>query len=181
MKTKILAIIILLILAVCGLTACDKGKNPPDKPPEAGKVEKELIIYRTPVDSGPRLVAEKRIIALSKGEELEVAAKLIVEKPSVDTKKARNSFPKGTRVLTFKLREGIAEINLSKEFAARKASDYTNLMMVYGAVNTMTEFPEVKKVRFLVEGKPLEVLGPLDMEEPIGRNKDFLPQEKGEK
>ncbi len=47
-------------------------------------------------------------------------------------------------------------------------------MMVYAVVNTLTEFKDVKKVEFLVDGKPVEVLGQMDLSDPLSREESFL-------
>ena len=48
-------------------------------------------------------------------------------------------------------------------------------MLVGSIVNTLTEFPEVKKVRILIDGKSVESLsGHMDLTEPLTRMKDLL-------
>jgi spore germination protein GerM len=44
-------------------------------------------------------------------------------------------------------------------------------MTVYSIVNTLTEFACVKRVRLLVEGKPIQsIAGHIDIDEPLVRN-----------
>ena len=47
--------------------------------------------------------------------------------------------------------------------------------MVGAIVNTLTEFSEIKKVRFKVEGENIETIsGHMDLSEPVTRMKELL-------
>lgn len=49
------------------------------------------------------------------------------------------------------------------------------MMLCYAITNTLTEFPEIKKVQILVEGKKVITLsGHMDLEDPLTRNKSLL-------
>jgi spore germination protein GerM len=68
--------------------------------------------------------------------------------------------PEGTKVLSISIQNGVAEVNLSKEFKEKyPLGSASENILIYSIVNTLTEFPSIKKVHFLVEGKPLEVTG----------------------
>lgn len=48
-------------------------------------------------------------------------------------------------------------------------------MMVNAVVCTLTEIPEIKKVKFLVDGKDIDTIsGHMDLTEPLTRNPDVL-------
>ena len=48
-------------------------------------------------------------------------------------------------------------------------------MLVGSIVNTLTEFPEVQKVRILIDGAPVETLsGHMDLSEPLARMTELL-------
>ena len=48
-------------------------------------------------------------------------------------------------------------------------------MLVGSVVDTLTEFPEVKKVQILIDGKKVESLsGHMDLSQPMGRMADLL-------
>jgi hypothetical protein len=89
-------------------------------------------------------------------------------------KKAPENFPTGTKLLTPpKLEDNVVRLNLSKEFQQPdfwQGSTQT-LMTVYSIVNTVAavEAGDTKpiKVQLLVEGKPIDVLGELDVSEPL--------------
>ena len=49
------------------------------------------------------------------------------------------------------------------------------MMLTYAIVNTLTEFPEIKRVQILVEGKPVtSISGHMDLTEPLTRNETLL-------
>ena len=72
--------------------------------------------------------------------------------------------------------KGLAKVNLSREILSLKGNSSLFEMLVIGSiVNTLTEFPEVKEVQILVEGKIIETLtGHLDLSEPVKRNDTLL-------
>jgi len=80
-----------------------------------------------------------------------------------------NPFPEGIKVLGVNLRNGTLEINFDKnlEELYPRGSSSEN-MFIYSIVNTVTNFPQVKKVRFLIDGKAREI---------IGSNYDFSTQD----
>ena len=47
--------------------------------------------------------------------------------------------------------------------------------MVAAVVNTLTEFPEITQVQFMVEGKKVDTLtGHMDVGEPLGRSEQII-------
>lgn len=68
--------------------------------------------------------------------------------------------PEGTKLLDISIENGVAQLNLSKEFKEKyPLGSASENILIYSIVNTLTEFPSIKKVHFLVEGRPLEVIG----------------------
>lgn len=94
-----------------------------------------------------------------------VVLKRLVEKAP----KEETTFPKGLSVKDVTVKDGIASVDFNDVFLSRRHNDYDNTMMVYAVVNTLTEFKDVKKVKFLVDGKPVEVLGQMDLSDPLSR------------
>jgi hypothetical protein len=60
------------------------------------------------------------------------------------------------------IKDGVATVDLSKEFA-EPFGKVSQELAVYGLVNTLTQFPTVHEVKIRVEGKPLTKLGNLDL------------------
>ena len=90
--------------------------------------------------------------------------------------KFEDIIPHGTRVLSFSITpEGTALANFRKEIVKNGQGSYNEVMMTGAIVNTLTEFPEVKQVQILVEGKKVITLGGhLDVEDPLKRNESLL-------
>jgi germination protein M len=181
MKIKAIGLTFILCLS-CLLAAGCSDKNGQAAKPAAEKpaakqetqvnvpvVEKN--IYVLPSDGSQNLAAKKMKIKAAKGQEALAALQAVVENNV-------KSFPKGTKVLGLVVKDGLATINMSKEFLAKGQGEYERTMSLYAIVNTLTEFPDIKKVLFQAEGKKIDVLGQMDMSEPLTRNKTYLPKAK---
>ena len=80
-------------------------------------------------------------------------------------------FPKGTKVRSVKVKDGIATADFSRELKDAAVGGSTGeRMLVSALVNTLTEFPDVKRVLITVEGKRIRTIsGHLELDEPIAR------------
>ena len=68
-------------------------------------------------------------------------------------------------------------MDFNQNFASRGQGSFNERMMVNAVVCTLTEFPEIKKVKFLVEGKEIDTIsGHMDLLDPLTRNPDVLPK-----
>ena len=87
------------------------------------------------------------------------------------------TIPEGTRLLNVELKEAILNVNFSQEFSKNyPQGSASETMTVYSIVNTLTELPNIKKVKFLVDGKKVDVEvvgGQMDLAHPISRNKSI--------
>lgn len=150
-----------------GSTVTDKDKN------IHKMVDKKVVLYRVPTDGSPYLLAESKTIKVANNDVALATVKALVETLPAD-KKMQNVFPKGTKVLGVSVQDGIATVNFSKEFTKKPEGEYASLMMVNAVVNTLTQYPEIKKVRILSAGQKIVVLGQMDLEEPLARNESFI-------
>lgn len=77
--------------------------------------------------------------------------------------------PPGARPLLVRVDNGLAVADFSREIVERHwGGSSGELMTVYGIVNTLADFPGVRQVRILVEGKPVETLaGHVDLSQPL--------------
>lgn len=126
-----------------------------------GKKDKSTLVKVVPItvyyvqmssrDEG-ELVAEEHIVPETSNMPKRALQELIRGEP-----KNRNAFlvfPKKTRVLTVKIEDGVATVNFSKEVLDTKSiSKKAETVGIASIVATLTEFKEIDKVRFLVEGK----------------------------
>ena len=101
--------------------------------------------------------------------------KNLVNSSPQDTAKMVSLFPKGTKIRTMKIEDGTAYVDFSKEITNVPQGSYTELMLTTAIVNTLTEFPEIKKVQILVDGKKIASLkGHTDILDPLERNTTLL-------
>ncbi len=83
--------------------------------------------------------------------------------------------PDTTVINSVVLEDGIAKIDFSANFVEdRLTSDTEDILLVYSVVNTLTEFSDVDAVSFYIDGKKLNVLGMLDLQNPCYRRTDLI-------
>lgn len=129
--------------------------------------QREVLLYFASQD-GFSLVAEAREVPETGEEQLvmEIIQALGVG-PQV---KLGPILPPGTRLLGYSQQDGVATLDFSKELVtAHPGGSMSELLTVYGLVNTLAvNFPHIRKVRILVEEKPVETLkGHVDLRQPI--------------
>lgn len=80
------------------------------------------------------------------------------------------SIPEGTTFLGLSIEDGVATVDLSKEYASGGGT-LSMLMRLAEVVFTLTQFPTVDGVNFKLDGKPIDVLGGegLILDHPMSR------------
>ncbi|MEA4902491.1 GerMN domain-containing protein [Desulfitobacterium sp.] len=84
--------------------------------------------------------------------------------------------PSGTKLLSSSVKNGVATINLSKEFKSNfKGGGTGELMTLYSIVNTLTALPNIQSVEFLLNGeKTIAILGEVDTSSPLTRDESLI-------
>ena len=73
------------------------------------------------------------------------------------------------------IEEGNAKVDLSQEFLDdRFVSDTVDILLLYSIVNTLTQFSEINSVTLYIDGEKLDILGELDILEPVFRRNDLI-------
>lgn len=152
------------------------GKNSPvltdTNDPELKRVE--IVVYRVPKNGDMNLVPEKVKYAMGKKTPAEAALDALVNTDPV-AKTLTNLFPSGTKIHSVKVEGDTARVDFNRSFAEKGQGSYNEYMMVNAVVCTLTEIPEIKKVKFLVDGKDIDTIsGHMDLTEPLRRNPDAL-------
>jgi spore germination protein GerM len=108
------------------------------------------------------------------------AVKALLGGPTADERAAGfgSAVPAGTRLLGIGIRNGIATVDLTSEYQSGGGS--RSMQMRLGqVVYTLTQFPTVQKVRFRLDGTPVNVFSSegIVLDHPVGRNDyaDLLP------
>ena len=165
---KILLSLLLVVSVIA--SGCSFSQNKPEPPKQI-----RFILYRAAADGSEKLIPEKFTMT-DNGKTLPENALLALVGAKPQSTKFEDVIPHGTRVLSFSITpEGTALANFSKEIVKNGQGSYNEVMMTGAIVNTLTEFPEVKQVQILVEGKKVITLGGhLDVEDPLKRNESLL-------
>mgnify|MGYP000315471142 CR=1 FL=1 len=84
--------------------------------------------------------------------------------------------PEGTKLRNFKVRDGIAYADFSGEIRSRfPGGSRREELLVYSIVNTLTQFPEIQKVQFLIEGEKADTIGGhMGINEPLAREESVI-------
>ena len=174
---KIILLVLLLCAVIIGGCAEDKqpqGVNVGVKQEQA--VQKQsFIVYRAAADGSEKLLPEKFTVAANgKG----IAENALIALVSTKPQDARmdDVIPIGTKVLSLRIDDkGTAYADFSKELAKKGQGSYGEMMLCYAITNTLTEFPQIKRVQILVEGQKVTTIsGHMDVEEPLARNESLL-------
>lgn len=165
---KILMLLLLVVSVIA--SGCSFFQDKPEPPKQIS-----FVIYRACADGSEKLLPEKFTMT-DNGKSLPENALLALVGAKPQGAQYEDVIPNGTRVLSFSITpEGTALANFSKEIVKNGQGSYNEVMMTGAIVNTLTEFPEVKQVQILVEGKKVITLGGhLDVEDPLKRNESLL-------
>jgi len=179
-KYIICYLLLCCLVLVSGCTGKENIKTEtkePVKQVQQIKEEKQsFIIYRAAADGTEVLLPEHITITANGKSKMENAIIALISTKPQNAKYA-DVVPIGTKLLGLKVENGLATVNFSKDIAQRGQGSYEELMLTYAIVNTLTEFPEIKKVQILVEGKKVASFnGHMDLEDPLTRNSTLLPK-----
>ena len=171
-------VLLIMLLCVVLLQGCDFGKKEPAQPVQPPKQEikqQSFIVYRASADGSEKLLPEKFTIN-DNGKSVAENALIALVSTKPQNARMEDVIPIGTKVLSLKVDDkGTAYADFSKELCKHGQGSYGEMMLCYVITNTLTEFPEIKRVQILIEGKKVTTIsGQMDLEEPLLRNKDFL-------
>ncbi len=190
LKKISMLLMIVLLLAVTGCEPTEKltgkqgevkdvtgQKNPvTTELKDPNPLTKEFVVYRVQKNGEEILIPEKVRYAAGKKSREEGALEALINTDPV-SKQLTNLFPPGTQVISVKVSNDLATVDFNQNFASRGQGSFNERMMVNAVVCTLTEFPEIKKVKFLVEGKEIDTIsGHMDLLDPLTRNPDVLPK-----
>ena len=159
---KIVLFIIVLILSSVLLSGCSQSTT--SKKSATTVSEMEVVVYY-PIyldKKGDFLVRE--VHKVPEDEEKEKAALTELFRGNPKTKKAYAVIPRNTTILSLKIKNGLATIDLSREIFNHDSGAIGESLGISSIVNTLTEFANIKKVKFKVEGKEKGKVGNRDVE-----------------
>ncbi len=140
---------------------------------------KEIVLYFSDQD-GEYLIGEKRKI-IKKGVLKEEAKEIIDELIKGPRGKLIPTLPPRTKCLNLKLDErGVAIINFNKALSKdHPGGSSAEILTTYSIVNSLIQnFPQIKQVQILIEGKPIETIaGHLSLKQPIASKPDLIKKQ----
>ncbi|MDU4961477.1 MAG: GerMN domain-containing protein [Sporomusaceae bacterium] len=147
------------------------------KPAEAVKPQDSMriTVYRATKDA-MNLVPEVHVVDKNDNP-AKTAIGLLTAEP-LDKSLVR-VVPYNTALLGLKIQNGVAYANFSQNIRRFGGGSANEILLVAAIVNTLTEFPEIKSVQILVEGKKVDSLGGhLDVSEPLSRSESMIKKAK---
>ena len=83
--------------------------------------------------------------------------------------------PDTTIINSVTIEEGNAKVDLSQEFLDdRYVSDTVDILLLYSIVHTLAQFQEVNSVTLYIDGEKLNILGQLDIMDPVFKKNDLI-------
>lgn len=146
-------------------------KTTENKPAKNEKTEHSMNVkVYYPDDSGLKLVAvEREIIVDDSVNKYTAAVEAMMEEPAEEN--LTRIFPKNAAIRNVTVRDGLATVDFDGGILKGFVGGSTGEEFLIGSiVDTLTNFPEVKRVKFLVDGKEIETLsGHMDLSMPLER------------
>ena len=171
--------LILLMLLLCAVIASGCSEKEDAKNAKIAVVQEKkdisFIVYRAASDGSEKLLPEK-ITMKDNGKSLPENALIALVTTKPQDAKMDDVVPIGTKVRSLKIeQDGTAYADFTRELAKKGQGSYGEMMLCYAITNTLTEFPEIKRVQILIEGKKAITLsGHMDIEDPLTRNTTLL-------
>jgi spore germination protein GerM len=167
-------ILIVLIVGTGGYFYFIGRNGEKTTPPQTGD-KGNIVLYFSSRDE-EYLVQEFRQISLS--GPVENQALVVMNELVKGSKRLINVIPDGVKVIGTKLSgDGTLFVDFSKELKeGHPGGSWAEMLTIYSIVDTIIKnFPDVKKVKFLIEGKEIESLaGHIDTRMPLTENKDIV-------
>ena len=175
MLKKFFAVLCVVLMTL--LTAACTQENTPVMPDKSAVTQTEkhtVTVYRLPADGTEKLYAEKVTVEGDSDEQPLLALEALINTKPQDEKLV-NAFPQGLKIRSLTVDKGVAVVDLSKEIYNIEAGSYTEMMLTQAMTNTLTEFPNIKEVTFLIEGKKeASIKGHIDLLDAFERDTTMI-------
>jgi spore germination protein GerM len=140
---------------------------------------REVLLYFSDSE-GEYLVGEKRKIS-KRNVAKEEAKETIIELIKGPKGKLIPTLPPRTELLTLEISDaGVAKVNFSPALSKdHPGGSSAEMMTVYSIVNSLSlNFPQIKRVQFLIDGKPIAtIVGHLSLEQPVSPKPDLIKRQ----
>ena len=190
MRLRNILAIVLTVLCMALLAGCDEqskagsGSSPAVTAGSSGSsasssaagqkaATMDISVYYPDVNA-TGLVAVTKTVKAQEADKYQAAVEALLA--GTDDKKLTAVFPKKAKLRKVSVSGGVAKVDFDKNLISGFVGGSTGEEMLVGSlVNTLTEFPEIKKVQILVEGKEIDSLsGHLDLSRPVERMPELI-------
>ncbi|WP_315115021.1 GerMN domain-containing protein [uncultured Clostridium sp.] len=136
--------------------------------------EKEVVLYFGD-ENAEYLVGETRKIN-------NPTPKTVVEELIAGPKgtKIFGVFPENTKVIDITVKDKIAKVNFTQSLLQELNGNYSSItasqLMLYSLSNTLITYKDfnIEKLEISIDGKKIDLFGPIDISSPVELNKDIL-------
>ena len=154
----------------------EKPVNPTENQPVKNEKTEQALNVKVyyPDDSGMKLVeVEREIIIDDSTDKYTAAVETLMDDPGEDN--LTTIFPKNAAIRQVTVHDGLATVDFDGSILKGFVGGSTGEEFLIGSiVDTLTNFPEVKRVKFLVDGEEIETLsGHMDLSTPLERMNDL--------
>jgi germination protein M len=129
-------------------------------------------------DNGKEAYLVREVHTLPKTDRVAQAALSELISGTPVTEDAYRVLPDGTKILGIKIEDGLATVDFSKEVLYANVGSAGEALGIDSIVNTLTEFPTIRKVSFTVEGSAqngMDWWGHVGLyEQPFSRNLNMV-------
>ena len=153
-----------------------KNSNLNEKSERAKSNSKIIKIYYTKIDTDDNLVFTSIPKKVTYSDSpLTETMKILLDGPSKNEESLDivTNIPKNTKLLSIKIVNNIAYINFSRDFEYNQFGREATLNQLKQIVFTATEFPNIKSVQFLIDGKTKTYLGGRHYDRSSSNSNDF--------
>jgi len=148
----------------------------PEKKQSIPEKKKSVVLYFSD-DEGEFLIGEKRALP-GAGSLQEEAKETVVELIHGPKGKLISTLPSKTKLIALQVDDqGLAKVNFNRNLTQdHPGGSSAEIMTVYSVVNSLAlNFPEIKRVQILVEGKEIETItGHLSLNKPMDPNPKLI-------
>lgn len=167
-RTNLTVLLVMIALLVAGVTGCDRQPATTPGPTPAGNetpsetpAEQTATVVRVYLVRGEKIGMGGREVTLdAESDAPRAAVEQLLEGPTAEEKEfgLGTAIPDGTKVNGVDILDGVATVDLSKSFDAGGGS-LSMLLRVTQVVCTLTQFDDVEKVAFKLDGQPVKSIG----------------------
>jgi germination protein M len=180
MNRKFALIGLLLVFVALSMTACSHSPvaAPPASPPVTPPAgHSGSVSVPPPTSPGGKTQGVIYLPSGKGGDDDQLVAQTVTlqstQSPALDSlnalaKASDSPLPSGTQIRGVKLADGLATVDLSREFQANFHGGTTEESQTVNSIlETLGQFPSIDRVQILVEGKPIDALSQLPLDGPL--------------